>query len=362
MRSLRRIGLVAAGSVIAALPLVSPAFASSDVHVVHRGQSIQAAVDAASPGDTVVVKAGTYRETVTINTDGLTLRAQGSVTLRPPYHDYSQCYIPGHMVGICVVPTDFNPGTGSYTRRVRDVTITGFRIVGFVGDGVFGFGTQNLRVSEVVATDNSAYGVASFDGIGTTFTHNAVSGSHDAGIYIGDSLTANAVVRHNRAWGNALGILVRHARKTLVSDNEAWGNCIGVFLLADGQAGGSGHNAVLNNTVTANNDVCTQFADVGFLPILGGGGIVLAGSQQNAVLHNVVRDNRGDTLFSGGIVLVATPRANSDGSFDASTNNLVVLNTARGNEPADIVQDEASTPNFFAGNRCRTSTPDGRCD
>ena len=57
MRSLKRIGFVAA--VIAALPLVSPAFASSDVHVVHRGQSIQAAVDSASPGDTVVVKAGT---------------------------------------------------------------------------------------------------------------------------------------------------------------------------------------------------------------------------------------------------------------------------------------------------------------
>ena len=362
MRSLKRIVFVAAGSVIAALPLVSPAFASSDVHIVRQGQSIQAAVDAASPGDTVVVKAGTYRESVTIHTDGLTLRAQGGVTLRPAYHDYGQCYIPGHTVGICVVPSDFNAGTGSYTRRVRNVTITGFKIVGFEGDGVFGFGTENLRVSDVVATDNTAYGVASFDGIGTAFTDNAVSGSHDAGIYIGDSLTANAVVRNNRSWGNALGILVRHARKTLVSDNEAWGNCIGVFLLADGQAGGSGHNAVLNNTVAANNDVCTQFADVGFLPVLGGGGIVLAGSQHNAVLHNVVRDNRGNTVFSGGIVLVATTRANADGSFDASSNNLVVLNTARGNQPADIVQDDASVPNFFAGNRCRTSTPDGRCD
>ncbi len=359
--SLTIIGFVA-GSAIAALSLASPAFANSDVHVVNRGQSIQAAVDAASPCDTIVVKAGTYRESVTIHTDGLTLRAQDGVTLKPPYHDYGQCYLPGHMVGICVVPADFNASTGSYTRRVRNVTITGFTVVGFEGDGVLGFSTENLRVSNVVATDNSAYGVASFEGIGTTFTNNAVSGSHYAGIYIGDSLNANAVVRNNRSWGNALGILVRHVHKALVSDNEVWGNCLGVFLLADGQAGGSGHNAVLNNTVVANNAVCTQFADAGFLPVLGGGGIVLAGSQHNAVLHNVVRDNRGDTLFSGGVVLVATPRANSDGSFDASTNNLVILNTARGNQPADIVQDGASSPNFFAGNRCRTSTPDGRCD
>jgi hypothetical protein len=196
------------------------------------------------------------------------------------------------------VPVDFDPGSGSYTRRVRDVTITGFRVIGFEGDGVFGFGTENLKVSEVEAIDNTAYGIASFDGIGTTFSRNAASGSHDAGIYVGDSLDANAVVSHNRAWDNALGILVRHSRKAVVSDNEAWDNCIGVFLLADGQAGGSGHTAVLNNTVSANNDVCTQFADAEFLPVLGGGGIVLAGSQHNAVLHNIVRDNRGDTTSS----------------------------------------------------------------
>lgn len=205
------------------------------------------------------------------------------------------------------------------------------------------------------------YRIASFEGIGTSFTNNAVTGSHDAGIYIGDSLTANAVVSRNGSWGNALGILVRHSQQAHVSDNQVWGNCLGIFLLADGQAGGSGQTAVLNNTAVGNNEVCTQFADAGFLPVLGGGGIVLAGSQHNVIFQNEVRDNRGDTLFSGGLVLVATPRANSDGTFDASTNNLAILNRLRGNEPADIVNDEVSSPNFIVGNRCRTSTPDGLC-
>ena len=53
---------------------------------------------------------------------------------------------------------------GSYTNRLRDVTIAGFAITGFTGDGVFGFGTENLKVSHVVAAGNTAYGVASFDG------------------------------------------------------------------------------------------------------------------------------------------------------------------------------------------------------
>lgn len=361
MRQCKRIVFVAAGLVIAGLTFVSRVSASSDTHVVHPGESIQAAVDAASTGDTVVVRAGSYRESVRIGTDGLTLRAKGLVTLEPPTYGSGECYLPGHAVGICVVPPDFDPISGSYANRVRDVTITGFRVVGFEGDGVFGFGTENLEVSDVEAIDNSAYGVASFDGIGTTFTRNAANGSHDAGIYVGDSPDANAVVKDNRSWGNALGILVRHVHNAIVSANDVSGNCLGVFLLADGQAGGSGHTAVLNNTVVANDDLCTQFADVGFLPVLGGGGIVLAGSQHNVIFQNVVRDNRGDTLFSGGIVLIATPKANADGSFDASTSNLVFLNRLRGNEPADIVNDEASEPNFIVGNRCRTSMPDGLC-
>jgi hypothetical protein len=89
----------------------------------------------------------------------------------------------------------------------------------------------------------------------------------------------------------------------------------------------------------------------GFLPVLGGGGIVLAGSRHNVLVQNLVRGNRGSTLFSGGIVLIATTRANEDGTFDASTNNVVILNRLRGNEPADIVTDAASTPNLIVGNR-----------
>jgi hypothetical protein len=355
MRQSKSSAFAAAAAVIAGLTFGSSASARAASHVVHPGESIQAVVDAAAPGDTVVVRAGTYHESVTIHTNGLTLRAQGGVTLAPPPGGSSECYLPGQAVGICVVPS-----SGGYSR-VRDVTITGFRVINFAGTGIFGFHTRYLKVSGVVAINNTAYGVASFDGIGTIFTGNSVSGSHDAGIYIGDSLAADAVVSNNRTRGNALGILVRHSQEVIVSNNSAWGNCIGVFLLADGQAGGSGQTSVLNNRVLANNEVCQQFANSGFLPVLGGGGIVLAGSQHNVVLQNVVTDNRGDTLFSGGIVLIATPRANQDGTYDASTDNVVFLNRLRGNRPADIVTDQASRQNLIEGNRCSTSVPGGLC-
>ena len=350
--------LIAAGCLIGGLTLVAPTSVIARTHLVHSGDSIQAAVDAASPGDTVVVRAGTYRESVRIQTDGLTLRAKGRVTVKPPKYGAGECYLPGHVAGFCVVPIDFDPSVGSYTKRVRDVTITGFRIVGF-DDGVFGFGTENLTVSHVVAIHNSDYGVASFEGIGTRFARNFTSGSHDAGIYVGDSVNANAVVTNNRSWDNSLGILVRHSHKVVVSHNKVWGNCLGVFLLSDIEAGGSGQITVQHNRVSANNNFCPVFD--GFLPDLGGGGIVLAGSQHDIIFHNVVTHNQGNTLFSGGIVLITNTLPNPDGSFDVSKDNLVALNRLNGNEPGDIVTEAASTPNVFVRNRCDSSVPGGLC-
>ena len=117
MHQFNRVVLVAAGCLIGWLTLVSPTSAMSNTHLVQPGDSIQAAVDAASPGDTVMVRAGTYRESVRIQTDGLTLRAQGSVTLEPPNYGAGECYLPGHVAAFCVVPADFDPSVGSYTRR-----------------------------------------------------------------------------------------------------------------------------------------------------------------------------------------------------------------------------------------------------
>ena len=159
----------------------------------------------------------------------------------------------------------------------------------------------------------------------------------------------------NRTWDNQFGVLVRHTHDVAVVRNRVHDNCLGVFLLDDGQPGGSADNAVLGNQVRRNNHRCAV-EEVPNTPFIRGGGIVAAGSQHNLIARNVVRGNRGHTRFSGGIVLVATPAASADGSFSAATHNLVIHNRASRNLPADLVEDRAArrtaSSTTGAGRRC----------
>jgi pectin methylesterase-like acyl-CoA thioesterase len=74
-------------AVALAVAMLVAAPASATALVVRPGASIQAAVDAARSGDTVVVLPGTYQEAVCITTDGTDQRGTGSVIVPQPRRD-----------------------------------------------------------------------------------------------------------------------------------------------------------------------------------------------------------------------------------------------------------------------------------
>jgi parallel beta-helix repeat protein len=340
-----------------AAPLGAAASSSSAI-VVGPGQSIQAAVNQAQPGDTVLVKPGVYRQVVMIRKDGITLRGsgdfRGGTVLEPPSAPpHNLCATAFGPTGVCIVGKKVSQ-TGVVIQPVYDDTVTGLYITGFTGNGVLGYGTYGLTVQRVTAVNDGEYGIARFESTKTLFANNTAVGNDEAGLYVGDSPNAATVVRDNVATGNGLGIFVRHARGVTVLNNRSTGNCQGILVLDDGEPGGAGNAVVQSNSVFRNNKFCPAAEEA---PALKGGGILLLGATQTKVTENSVQGNVGSQFNSGGIVVLsAGVFGGSDPDFDT-----ISRNTAFGDQPADLRWDGTGTGVRFVGNHCATSAPAGLC-
>jgi len=329
--------------------------------VVGPGQSIQAAVNRAEPGDTVLVKPGVYHQSVQIRTDEITLRGSGDfpggTVLEPPASiPTTLCNKVFGPTGVCILAKQLDPSTGAVITPVSNDTVTALLVTGFPANGVFGYGTDGLTVTRVVATNDGAYGISRFVSTDTVFADDTAIGNTEAGFYVGDSPDADTIVRDNHASGNTLGIFIRHAREVTVTGNRVTGNCQGIFVLDDGQPGGAGNAVVWHNSVFRNNKFCPAGGDQ---PVnLQGGGILLLGATHTLVAGNSVAGNTGKQINSGGIV-VASAHALTGGSnpnFDT-----IASNTAYRDHPADLIWDGTGTGVRFTANHCATSIPSGLC-
>ncbi|NDU76798.1 hypothetical protein GWI34_29845 [Actinomadura sp. DSM 109109] len=314
-------------------------------HVVWPGHSIQKAVDRARPGDVIRLKAGTYGGGVLVR-KRLTIVGAGDRTVLRP-HRKDHCAKAGAKgMGICVI--------GHPKHPVKGVTIKKLTVRGFKETGVYGRYTDLLTVENVLAKRNGEYGIAEFASTRGRFVKNrAFDNSADAGLYVGDIKNARGtVVAYNHASGNALGLLVRHARNVHAWENALVGNCVGAALVNDDQRGGQGDTKLWKNKVWKNNRVCPQHGEV---PPLNGTGILVFGGDHNTIEKNAVQGNRGRLPYSGGIVLFPSPKGHP------ARFNLIRFNWVKDNAPFDLVDRSGSRTNRFHDNKCRTSNPRGLC-
>src|SRR5215208_395407 len=198
--------LVASGVALAA----GVGSAGAQSSVVGPGESIQKAVNAAHPGDTIVVR-GVHREDVVIRKNGIKLRGDDAVIEAPTRAKAdSPCSKVFGPEAICLLG-DVNLKTETLTgSRVRDVSISGFTIRGFkqkqkkgVGVNMIDvLGARNVTVVGNHVVGNSGAGIGiTIEGLNNTIENNDLTDNGDDGIFIEGQ--RNATIADNTFKGNA---------------------------------------------------------------------------------------------------------------------------------------------------------------
>lgn len=334
----------------------APASSVPLTHVVHPGESIQKAVDAADAGDTVLVTPGVYHESVKVSTPRLTLRGTGRSTVIMPSTKKAAdntCAEGGN--GICVI--------GTKDENVKGITVSDLTVTGFTRTGVFSMATDGLTVRNVNAVKNGVWGIAQERSVHGIIRGNTARDNGDAGIFLANNIkaeegaadTEGTLVAHNRLEGNRIGVTVRRLRNLAVADNHITGNCAGVFVVGDENTPKAGDLVVRDNHVVRNNKSCPK---TDRLEALQGSGIVLTGVEKVLVADNTVEGNAGKSSMSGGIVLAASMVGTANSKNEVNGNRLSQ------NSPADLVNagtGDTGKSNTFTGNTCGASKPAGLC-
>ena len=242
-----RYGIMTALALFATVGFEQRALAAT-LHVPAEFATIQAAIGAASDGDTIEISPGTYVENLFILSKGVTLVGIGGATVTT---------VRAATFG-SVVETN-NYATQSATR-LQGLTITGGHT--YFGGGLLAFGIAPVVVTDCVFDDNhSQYGyfgaaIAGWDPPFTIercrFTNNEQQGDPQffAGV-ITMFAGSTATIRNNVFWHNdtrAINLFTAHA-PTVVENNTMIGNRAGLYV----NSGPTNTGIAIRNNIIVNN-------------------------------------------------------------------------------------------------------------
>ena len=291
---------------------------------------IQDAVDAAKPGDLILVSAGTYKEAVTVTTDNLVIRGTDRNTV--------------------VLDGGYERANGIRVAGADGVAIENMTAQNYLVNGFYWTESLGYRASYLTAVRNGYYGIYAFDSKSGLIEHSHARGSYDAGVYIGQCNPCDAVVTDVVSEINGLGFSGTNASGNLLVTNSTFRlNRVGIMPNSgDYEKLSPQHNAVFaGNLVHENNNMKAP----GFESIAKatGIGIMIAGGVDNQVFRNRVWGHE----VAG---IVVTP--NVMGKSFPAIGNQIRENNVSGSGMADLaVAPHEVSSNCFAKNTFATSMP-----
>lgn len=302
---------------VAALP--APLSAEGDF-----GATLQAALIAAKPGETIMMPAGTFRlaQGLSLDVDGVILRGAGQ----------DQTIL------------DFSGQTGSGEGLLvtsDDVTLMDFGIRDTKGDGIKSKGADRITYRYLTVDwsgepkeTNGAYGIYPVEATDVLVDRVTVRGASDAGIYVGQS--ERIIVRDSLVEFNVAGIEIENSKFADVYGNVARDNTGGilVFDLPDLPMIGGHSTRIFKNQVIHNNT--RNFAPPGNIVagVPSGTGIIVLANENVHVFENNFADNR-----TTDVLLTAYSLPFTDERYNPLPRNIVV----RGNTYAGGGNDPQGT-------------------
>ena len=305
--------------------------------------TIQSAVDAAKPGDLVLIAPGDYAEAVVIRTPSVVIRGEDRNTV---ILDGADTLENGILVAADNVAVE--------NLTVRRFAVNGLLFTKAYDDNVDDPADHKVltgyRASYVTAANNGLYGIYAFFARGGVIEHSYASGHSDSGFYVGQCKPCDAVLRDNIGELNAVGYEGTNASGNLFVLTSIWRrNRVGVTPNSQDmeRLAPQGDTVIAGNLVEDNQDPGAPSAAQG-----GSGlGIAVGGGQRNRVLRNLVRGN-----VNAGIVV--TDLAGYQPSANEVRENVLIGN---GVDLALYASDGASSvparANCFDGNRFVSSLP-----
>ncbi len=269
-------------TVVALLLLLGWAVLAEECMVtIMPGESIQAAIDAASPGDVICLAEGEWEENLVIE-KSLTLRAAGiesepQAVIRSAREDWPVILI--------------------RSQEPIEVTVQGLKITGAFGaaftgvdiyaDGISVHGKATATIDNNTIRGNGRFGILMLSSSQATITSNTLGDNGRDGIRMWHS--SQAAIEGNTISGNgSSGIVMLSSSQVTIANNTIFGNREGIGL------GRASHATIASNTIRDNERE----------------GIRMWGSFHATLTGNMIRDNDGF-----GVALWESPCVNTDSVF-----------------------------------------------
>ena len=318
-----------AAEVVAAESTAPEAWTGATRSVPDSYQTIQSAVDAADPGDLVLIEPGVYKEAVAVTTPGLTIRGT----------DRNAVILDGELTrdnGIVVTADGV---------AIENMTARGYTVNGFFWSGVTGY-----RGSYLTAIDDFVYGIYAFDSVDGLFEHSYASGSWDAGFYVGQCDPCNAVVTDVLAEFNGLGYSGTNSSGNIWIVNSEWRNNVGGIVpnTLDSELLPPANNVVVAGNYIHDNGDGERAPSGDFEWAAYGSGVMLAGVRDSVVRNNLIVNNRA------GVQVISMIDANVWPSGANEVRDNVIMGSGR----ADLLLGgPLEQGSCFEGNEAKTTVP-----